>query len=96
MTEKDKINAYWEMKNRITTYQDIYCEEDGKQSDVQCFYKYYDIEKKAFIFGGSNCFVCDNELEFRIQEDNIKEHFEGEQLKFLLEDMEEELGEDND
>lgn len=91
--EKDKINAYWEMKNRITTYQDIYCKKDRKQSDVQCFYKYYDIEKNVFVFGGSNCFSCDEELEFEIQEDNIGEYFKGEELKFLLEDREEELKE---
>lgn len=81
----------WEDKIWISTYQDIYCEEDGKQSDVQCFYKYYDIEKKAFIFGGSNCFVCDNELEFEIKENEIGEYFEGEALKLILEDKEEKL-----
>ena len=81
----------WEDKIYIATYQDIYCEEDGKQSDVQCFYKYYDIEKKAFIFGGSNCFVCDNELEFEIKDNEISEYFDGEKLKLILEDKEEKL-----
>ena len=81
----------WEDQIYIATYQDIYCEEDGKQSDVQCFYKYYDIEKKAFIFGGSNCFVCDNELEFEIKDNEISEYFDGEKLKLILEDKEEKL-----
>ena len=81
----------WEDKIWISTYQDIYCEEDGKQSDVQCFYKYYAIEKKAFIFGGSNCFVCDNELKLEIPENEIYEYFEGEALKKILEDRENEL-----
>ena len=81
----------WEDKIWIATYQDIYCEEDGKQSDVQCFYKYYVIEKKVFVFGGSNCFVCDNELELEIPENEIGEYFEGEALKLILEDKEEKL-----
>lgn len=81
----------WEEKWKIFTYQNIYCKEDGKQTDICCYYKYYDNEKQAYIFGGSNCFVCDNELEFEIKDNEIYEYFEGEELKALLEDRENEL-----
>ena len=81
----------WEEKNKIFTYQDVYCEEDGKQTNICCYYKYYWVEKKAFVFGGSNCFVCDNELYLEIEENEINEYFDGEELKLLLEDRENEL-----
>ena len=80
-----------EEKWKISTYQDVYCEEDGKQTDICCYYKYYWVEKKVFVFGGSNCFVCDNELFLEIEENKISEYFDGEELKFLLEDRENEL-----
>ena len=80
-----------EEKWKIFTYQDVYCEEDGKQTDICCYYKYYWVEKKVFVFGGSNCFVCDNELYLEIEENEISEYFDGEELKFLLEDRENEL-----
>ena len=81
----------WEEKWKIFTYQDIYCKEDGKQTNICCYYKYYDIEKQAYIFGGSNCFVCDNELYLEIKDNEIYEYFEGEELRALLEDRENEL-----
>lgn len=84
----------WEEKWKIFTYQDIYCKEDGKQADICCYYKYHDIEKQAYIFGGSNCFVCDNELYLEIKDNEIYEYFDGEELKLILEDKEEKLKEE--
>ena len=58
----------WEEKQKIFTYQDIYCKEDGKQTDICCYYKYYDIEKQTIARFPSNSNLLlkgsDNSLYF--------------------------------
>ncbi len=80
-------------KFKISYYDDIDCEKDGKQSDKELWYKYYDTKTRSFVFGGARCFSCDNDLEKEIYEGCIYVYFSGEELEVLLKDREEELKE---